>query len=163
QHRSALEGRAALAAQLAEDPVPATSSRPVNQPPLDEIGPAYIEHRESLEGRAALQALLSEGAPAAAATATPASPGAGDRDSDVISSEELKSLREQGGDTSLFDFKSKGGSLPDFGEPTTVTGKVFESASQFIASMASLARVCVPAASHHEAAVLVSRAISSAL
>src|SRR2546429_656408 len=71
QHRSALEGRAALAAQLAEDPIPATSSRPVNQPPLDEIGPAYIEHRESLEGRAALQALLSEGAPAAAATATP--------------------------------------------------------------------------------------------
>jgi hypothetical protein len=39
---------------------PTTPSAPVNQPPIDEIGPRYAQHRDALEGRAALSSLISE-------------------------------------------------------------------------------------------------------
>jgi hypothetical protein len=53
-------------------PKPATPSAPVNMPPLDQVGPGYVEHRQNLEGRAALQSLASE-------TSTPQQPQDQDR------------------------------------------------------------------------------------
>lgn len=71
----------ALKSLMAEDtpsvpsaPKPATPSAPVNQPPLDEVGPAYLQHRNALEGRSALQSLMSETAPQEAAQTPAAKP-----------------------------------------------------------------------------------------
>jgi hypothetical protein len=46
---------------------PATPSAPVNQPPQNDIDPAYLQHRDALEGRAAFQQLAAEQAPTAGA------------------------------------------------------------------------------------------------
>lgn len=61
------EDISALMAGKVDAPKPVTPSAPINQPPLDEVGPAYMDHRNALEGRAALSALMSESQPTQAA------------------------------------------------------------------------------------------------
>jgi hypothetical protein len=60
----------------------------------------------------------------------------------VVSSEEMEKLSSEGNE--LFDFHSKSGTLPDFGQAKTVTGGVVSAAAQFVTSMATLGRVFGP-------------------